>query len=150
MTPAGRVFILPPMTTAVAQQSVAFSGRQWTAANRGLILPFSGRFWTSRDINSARQLNICSMGPLISCGLGQTCIPICSHLQPFAEPEVSVQLLQQPPAKRMSHRGNSLRPQQIEAVSSVRLGSSRRTRLVDKHAVNNPSAHISTFFILSV
>lgn len=123
------------------------SRRLWTAVNRGLILLGILDQWGYLTLPGS---STCApTGPSICCGLGQTCISTCSFTA-TAEPKVSVQLLQQPLAERVSHRVQSFCPQQSESVSSAQtLGAeiSPRSRLVDKHAVNNPSAHISTFFL---
>lgn len=122
------------------------SRRLWTAVNRALgILDQWG------ILDSARQLNVRPHGTF---NLLRPRANLHLDLLTFtatAEPKVSVQLLQQPLAKRVSHRVQSFCPQQSESVSSAQtLGAeiSRRSRLVDKQAVNNPSAHISTFFYI--
>lgn len=145
MAPPGRAFVLPSTTTAVAQQSVTFKqeavdGCKQSANSAGILDQWG-------ILDSARQLN----------GTFNLLRPRANlHLDLLtftatAEPKVSVQLLQQPLAKRVSHRVQSFCPQQSESVSSAQtLGAeiSRRSRLVDKQAVNNPSAHISTFFYI--
>lgn len=115
------------------------SRRLWTAVNRGLIL--------LRILDQRGYLTLPGTFNLL-----RPWANLHLDLLTFtatAEPKVSVQLLQQPLAKRVSHRVQSFCPQQSESVSSAQtLGAeiSPRSRLVDKHAVNNPSAHISTFF----
>lgn len=110
----------------------------------------AGDFGPVGILDSARQLNVC---PHRTFNLLRPWANLHLDLLTFtatAEPKVSVQLLQQPLAERVSHRVQSFCPQQSESVSSAQtLGAeiSPRSRLVDKHAVNNPSAHISTFFL---
>lgn len=149
VAPPGRAFVLPSTTTAVAQQSVTF--KQEAVDGCKQRANSAGDFGPVGILDSARQLNVC---PHRTFNLLRPWANLHLDLLTFtatAEPKVSVQLLQQPLATRVSHRVQSFCPQQSESVSSAQtLGAeiSPRSRLVDKHAVNNPSAHISTFFYI--